>query len=74
MDRRFRVKPEARIDYSAYISYSDIFNPQSNKSSDGNTLKPVMGANYEVGIIRRQTQYRCGAISFGTEKPCQTGR
>lgn len=36
--------------HSAYISYSDIFNPQSNKSEDGSTLKPVVGSNYEVGI------------------------
>lgn len=36
--------------YSTYVSYSDIFNPQSNKSADGNVLKPVVGANFEVGI------------------------
>lgn len=36
--------------YSAYMSYSDIFNPQSNRSVDGSFLDPVVGANYEVGI------------------------
>ncbi|MFC3216818.1 TonB-dependent siderophore receptor [Comamonas sp. JC664] len=36
--------------YSAYASYSDIFNPQTNRSQDGNVLDPVVGANYEVGI------------------------
>jgi len=36
--------------YSAYVSYSDIFTPQSSKSADGNALKPVVGSNYEVGI------------------------
>lgn len=36
--------------YSAYASYSDIFNPQSSKRADGSTLKPVVGANYELGI------------------------
>ncbi|WP_423454628.1 TonB-dependent siderophore receptor [Ottowia sp. VDI28] len=36
--------------YSVYASYSDIFKPQSNQSSDGSTLKPVLGANYEVGV------------------------
>src|SRR5690606_13429359 len=35
---------------SVYASYSDIFTPQSAKSADGSTLKPVVGANYEVGI------------------------
>ncbi|MDR0260096.1 MAG: TonB-dependent receptor, partial [Comamonas sp.] len=29
---------------------SDIFNPQTNRSQDGNVLDPVVGANYEVGI------------------------
>lgn len=36
--------------YSVYASYSDIFDPQNNKSANGATLKPVVGANYEVGI------------------------
>lgn len=36
--------------YSAYASYSDIFNPQSVRSIDGNVLDPVVGANYEAGI------------------------
>ena len=36
--------------YSAYASYSDIFNPQSIRSIDGSVLDPVVGANYEAGI------------------------
>jgi len=36
--------------FSAYASYSDIFMPQSEKDSGGGTLKPVVGANYEIGI------------------------
>jgi outer membrane receptor for ferric coprogen and ferric-rhodotorulic acid len=36
--------------YSAYASYSDIFSPQTNRSADGSVLKPVVGANYELGI------------------------
>ena len=36
--------------YSAYASYSDIFNPQSEKSAGGGRLKPVVGANQELGI------------------------
>lgn len=35
---------------SVYASYSDIFNPQSNKSASGNNLDPVVGKNYEVGL------------------------
>lgn len=35
---------------SAYSSYSDMFNPQSNKSPDGRTLDPEIGANYEIGL------------------------
>jgi len=36
--------------FSAYASYSDIFNPQTAKSANGDTLKPVVGANYEIGL------------------------
>ncbi len=36
--------------YSVYASYSDIFNPQSNRSANGSMLDPVVGANYELGI------------------------
>lgn len=36
--------------YSAYASYSDIFNPQTNRSIDGSVLAPVVGANDEVGV------------------------
>jgi outer membrane receptor for ferric coprogen and ferric-rhodotorulic acid len=36
--------------FSAYASYSDIFNPQTAKRADGDTLKPVIGANYEIGL------------------------
>lgn len=36
--------------YSAYASYSDIFTPQSQKEISGNTLKPIVGTNLEIGI------------------------
>ncbi len=36
--------------HSAYVSYSDIFNPQSEQNADGDTLKPIVGSNYEVGL------------------------
>ncbi|HEY9272198.1 ferric-rhodotorulic acid/ferric-coprogen receptor FhuE [Achromobacter sp.] len=36
--------------YSAYASYTDIFQPQDNRDSSGNYLDPVQGQNYEVGL------------------------
>lgn len=36
--------------HSVYVSYTDIFTPQSNKSTSGTPLKPIVGKNYEVGI------------------------
>lgn len=36
--------------WSAYASYADIFEPQTATTLDGSVLKPIVGANYEVGI------------------------
>lgn len=42
---------ELTEDWAAYASYADIFEVQSNrKDVNGNSLPPVVGANYEVGI------------------------
>jgi outer membrane receptor for ferric coprogen and ferric-rhodotorulic acid len=35
---------------SAYASYTDIFQPQSVKNEQGNTLDPQTGKNYEAGL------------------------
>lgn len=35
---------------SAYISYADIFNPQSVKNSSGSLLDPEVGKSYEAGV------------------------
>lgn len=35
---------------SAYASYTEIFNPQSAKGTDGNTLEPEVGSSYELGL------------------------
>jgi outer membrane receptor for ferric coprogen and ferric-rhodotorulic acid len=35
---------------SAYVSYSDLFKPQSNKDKNGDQLNPLIGANYEGGL------------------------
>lgn len=36
--------------YSAYVSYSDVFKPQSSLTNSGSTVKPVVGKNYEIGL------------------------
>jgi len=36
--------------WSAYASYTDIFNPQSAVDANQTILKPEMGSNYEAGI------------------------
>lgn len=36
--------------YSAYISYTSIFQPQSATDANGQVLKPVNGVQYEAGV------------------------
>ncbi|MDD2046886.1 TonB-dependent siderophore receptor [Pseudomonas putida] len=36
--------------YSVYTSYTSIYQPQSNKDSNGVTLDPVEGDSYEAGL------------------------
>ncbi len=36
--------------YSLYASYSDIFKPQSSRTAQGSTVKPVVGRNFELGV------------------------
>lgn len=36
--------------YTAYVSYTDIFKPQTNRDSNRQYLEPVVGSNYEVGL------------------------
>ncbi|KAA0981013.1 TonB-dependent siderophore receptor [Pseudomonas sp. ANT_J28] len=37
-------------EYTVYVSYTDIFNPQSNRDSNRKYLEPVVGSNYELGL------------------------
>lgn len=37
-------------DYTWYLSYSEIYKPQSTRDISGNFLPPVNGSNYETGI------------------------
>ena len=36
--------------YSAYASYTDIFQPQNRRDFDGNLLDPIVGKNLEAGV------------------------
>lgn len=36
--------------HSVYVSYSDIFTPQTEKGTSATPIKPIVGKNYEVGI------------------------
>ncbi|HEY0210877.1 ferric-rhodotorulic acid/ferric-coprogen receptor FhuE [Acerihabitans sp.] len=36
--------------WSAYASYTSIFQPQTNRDRDGSYLAPVTGKNYETGL------------------------
>ncbi len=46
--------------HSVYVSYSDIFTPQTAKDTSGTPLKPIVGKNYEVGI---KGEYLGGALN-----------
>ncbi|MDY0831178.1 TonB-dependent siderophore receptor [Pseudomonas sp. SED1] len=46
--------------HSVYVSYSDIFTPQSEKDTSGTPVKPIVGKNYEVGI---KGEYLGGALN-----------
>lgn len=50
------VTPYAGVTYelnewaSVYASHTDIFNPQSARGTDGNTLEPEVGVSQELGL------------------------
>lgn len=46
--------------HSAYVSYSDIFTPQSEKNTSATPVKPIVGKNYEIGI---KGEYFDGALN-----------
>ncbi|MDP9899791.1 TonB-dependent siderophore receptor [Variovorax ginsengisoli] len=51
-----KVNPYAGLVYalnpqwSAYVSYADIFKPQTEQNAAGELLQPMVGANYEAGL------------------------
>ncbi|QXQ21091.1 TonB-dependent siderophore receptor [Pseudomonas tolaasii] len=42
----YDITPE----YTAYVSYTDIFNPQDERNASKKYLEPVVGSNYEIGL------------------------
>jgi len=50
--------------YSAYASYTGIFQPQSYRDASGKYLDPVTGKNYEAGVKAEYLDSRVNA-SFG---------
>lgn len=36
--------------WSAYVSYADIFQPQTDITADNQTIEPIVGSNYELGL------------------------
>ncbi|PZW68658.1 outer membrane receptor for ferric coprogen and ferric-rhodotorulic acid [Pseudomonas sp. URMO17WK12:I1] len=46
--------------HSVYVSYSDIFKPQTEKDITGAPVRPIVGKNYEVGI---KGEYFDGALT-----------
>ncbi|MEN5148827.1 TonB-dependent siderophore receptor [Pseudomonas orientalis] len=46
--------------HSVYVSYTDIFKPQSGKGVDRSVIIPIVGENYEVGI---KGEYFDGALN-----------
>ncbi|WP_235263694.1 TonB-dependent siderophore receptor [Nitrincola sp. A-D6] len=48
--------------YSAYVSYTDIFNPQDAQDRNGNYLDPLEGKNYEAGVKAEYFEGRLNAM------------
>ncbi|MCB5189491.1 TonB-dependent siderophore receptor [Methylobacillus arboreus] len=46
--------------HTLYASYTDIFQPQSNRNAGGQLLEPIEGKNYEIGI---KGEYFEGALN-----------
>ncbi len=46
--------------HSVYVSYTDIFKPQTEKGVGGQVVTPIVGENYEVGI---KGEYFDGALN-----------
>ena len=88
-----KVNPYAGLIYalnpqwSAYASYADIFQPQSEQNAAGEILRPIVGANYELGVkgelldgkvntsfaLFRIDQKNRAQVDFSTGSSCRNG-
>lgn len=61
---------ELNNEISVYASYTDIFNPQTNRSASGSYLDPVLGMNMEAGIKAElfDKQLSVNAAVFNTKQ------
>jgi len=46
--------------HSAYVSYTDVFQPQNQRNESGSVLDPKVGENYEIGL---KGEYLGGALN-----------
>lgn len=46
--------------HTVYASYTDVFQPQSQRGIDGDYLEPIIGQNYEIGL---KGEYFDGALN-----------
>ncbi|WP_256081107.1 TonB-dependent receptor [Massilia sp. YIM B04103] len=60
-------------DWSAYVSYADIFEPQAERDAGGHALDPVTGRNYELGLKGELLQGRLNT-SFAMFRYDHSGR
>jgi outer membrane receptor for ferric coprogen and ferric-rhodotorulic acid len=65
----YALSPE----WSAYTSYTDIFQPQNLRKADGSILDPAVGKNYELGIKGELLDQRLN-VSAAVFQIEQTGR
>ena len=88
-----KVNPYAGLIYaldpqwSAYVSYADIFKPQTERNAAGELLRPMVGANYEAGLkgellqgrvntsfaVFRIDQKNRAQEDFGSGESCRDG-
>lgn len=56
--------------YSAFVSYTQIFNPQDNRHADGSYLDPELGSSREIGLKGRHFDGRLNTslVLFDTRK------
>ena len=77
---------ELNPQWSAYVSYADIFQPQNSYNQAGEPLEPIVGANYEAGIkgelaegkvntslaLFRINQTHRAQVDFSTSPTCRS--